>query len=86
LLIVASIYTGFFGPIVSIIAGVAVYAVMEAAFRRRLGVLLLRTTLFLAIIVSLILLANHLTLLLIVAIVGLAVFTLVDNVRDIARG
>ncbi len=85
-LIVVSIYTDFFGPIVSIIAGVAVYAVIEAAFRRRLGALLLRTTLFLAIIASLILVANHITLLLIVAIVGLALFTLVDNVRDIARG
>jgi hypothetical protein len=85
-LIVGSIYTGFFGPIVSIFAGIAVYAVMEAAFRRRLGALLLRTTLVLAIVAAIILVVNHLTLLLVAAIIGLALFTLVDNVRDIARG
>jgi hypothetical protein len=85
-LIVGSIYTGLFGPIVSIFAGIAVYMVMEAAFRRRLGALLLRATLFLAIVASIILVLNHLTLLVVGAIVGLALFTLVDNVRDIARG
>jgi hypothetical protein len=85
-LIVGSAYTGLFGPLVSIIAGVAVYLVVEAAFRRRLGVFLLRTTLFLAIVASIILVANHLTLLIVAGLVGLAALTLLDNVRDIIRG
>jgi hypothetical protein len=85
-LIVGSVYTGLFGPLVSILAGVAVYLVVEAAFRRRLGVFLLRTTLLLAIVASIIIIANHLTLLVIAAIVGLAALTLLDNVRDIIRG
>jgi hypothetical protein len=67
-LIVASWYTGLLGPIVSVIAGIALYLVLEAAFRRRLGVLLLRT------------------LIIVAAIVGLALFTLLDNLRDLGRG
>jgi len=85
-LIVASAYTGLFGPIVSVIVGVGVYTIMEAAFRRRLGVLLLRTTVFLAVVASIILVFNHLAFLVVAAIVGLALFTLADNVRDIAKG
>lgn len=85
-LIVASIYTGLLGPVASIILGLGLYLVVEAAFRRRLGALLLRLTLFLAMIVSVILVVTHLTIIVVAGIVGLALFTLFDNVREISRG
>ena len=85
-IIVGSIYTGLLGPLFSVLLAVVVYAVAEAAFRHRLGVLLLRTTVLLAIVAAVILVWNHLTILAIGGIVGLAVFTLVDNVREIIRG
>ena len=48
LIVVGSLVTGFLGPIASIILGLGVYIVIDAAFRRRLGVLVLRTTMLLA--------------------------------------
>ncbi len=86
IVIVGSIVTGFVGPIASIILGVGLYILIEAAFRRRLGVILLRTTIFLAVIVIIILAYQFATVAVIAAIIGLAVFTLVDNVREIGRG
>jgi hypothetical protein len=85
-LIVGSVYTGLLGPLASVLVGVAVYAVIEAAFRRRLGVLLLRTTLVLAIVATIILVWTHLTFIVVGGIVALALFTLLDNVREISRG
>jgi hypothetical protein len=84
--IVGSLYTGLLGPIASIALGIAIYLVVEAAFRRRLTTLLLRTTLFLAIVAAIILLYHFATIIVVGAIVGLALFTLADNVREISRG
>jgi hypothetical protein len=84
--VVGSLYTGLLGPIASIVVGVAIYAVVEAAFRRRLTTLLLRTTLFLAIVAAIILVYHFATIIVVGAIVGLALFTLADNVREISRG
>ena len=70
---------------VALVAAFAVYAVLEAAFRRRLTTLLLRTTLVLAGIGALILLYQFTTPIVMAAIVGLAALTLFDNVREIRR-
>ena len=86
LIVVGSLVTGFLGPIASIILGLGVYIVIDAAFRRRLGVLILRTTILLAAVASVILFYTFATAVVIALIVGLAVFTLVDNVRDVSRG
>ena len=66
-------------------AAFVVYAVLEAAFRRRLTTLLLRTTLFLAGFGALILLYQFTTPIVMAAIIGLAALTLLDNVREIRR-
>ncbi len=70
---------------VALLLAVAVYAVLEAAFRRRLTTLLLRSTLFLAGIGALIVLYEFVGPIVIAAIIGLAVLTLFDNVREIRR-
>jgi hypothetical protein len=86
LIVVGSLVTGFLGPIASIILALGVYIVVDAAFRRRFGVLVLRTTILLAAVASVILFYTFATAVVIALIVGLAVFTLVDNVRDVSRG
>ena len=86
IVIVGSIVTHFLGAIASIILGIGLYVLIEAAFRRRLGVVLLRTTIFLAVVVSIILAYTFATAVVIAAIIGLALFTLADNVREVSRG
>ena len=66
-------------------AAFVVYAVLEAAFRRRLTTLLLRSTLVLAGIGAQIQLYQFTTPIVLAAIVGLAALTLLDNVREISR-
>ena len=85
IVIVASLVTGTLGPIASIILGLGVYVVIDAAFRRRLGALILRITILLAAVASVILVYTYATALIIALIVGLAVFTLLDNVREVSR-
>ena len=70
---------------VAVVLAFVVYAVLEAAFRRRLTTMLLRTTLLLAGIGALILLYQFTTPLVMAAIIGLAALTLLDNVREIRR-
>jgi len=60
-------------------------AAIDAAFRRRLGSLLLRVTILLAAVASIILVYTYATAVIIALIVGLAAFTLVDNVREVSR-
>ena len=69
----------------AIAAAFAFYAVLEAAFRRRLTTMLLRTALVLAGLGALILLYEFTTPLVMAAIIGLAALTLLDNVREIRR-
>jgi hypothetical protein len=83
--IVASLATRTLGPIASIILGVGLYLVLDAAFRRRLGALMLRVTILLAVVATLILAYTFATAVIIALIVGLAVFTLADNVREVSR-
>jgi hypothetical protein len=69
----------------ALVLAIAVYTVLEAAFRRRLTILLLRATLFLAALGALVLAYQFTGPIVIAAIVGLAILTLFDNVREIRR-
>ena len=69
----------------SLLLSIGIYVVVEAAFRRRLVPLLLRVTLVLAFIGALILAWEFAGPLLIAAVLGLAVLTITDNVRELRR-
>jgi hypothetical protein len=84
--IVAATYFSLLSPIGSVLLGLGIYVGIESAFRRRLGTLMLRTTGLLAIVATGLLLFEYATLVVVAAIVGLAVFTLADNLREITRG
>jgi hypothetical protein len=71
---------------VAVLIAVSVYVVLESAFRRRLGPLLITVTRLLAVIGALILIWEFLGALLILALVGIAALTIADNVRELRRG
>ena len=62
------------------------YAVLEAAFRRRLTLLTLRVELVLAMICAVILVWEGLFLIVIAAVAGLALVVVLDNVRELRWG
>ena len=70
---------------ITVAVGLLAYSILEAAFRRRLSVLLLRATLALAAMGAVILTCEFAAWLLIGALAGLAVLTLADNVQEIRR-
>jgi len=70
---------------IAVAVGVLVYSVLEAAFQRRLTVLVLRATVALAAIGAVILAYEFAALLLVGALAALAVLTLADNVQEIRR-
>jgi hypothetical protein len=80
---VAFVYLGILSPLVTLLVVAAAYAFVEAAFRRRLTLLLLRLTLLLATIGGIVLAVSYASELLVVALVGLAAVILVDNVREL---
>lgn len=80
------VYLGILSPIGTVLVVAAAYAFVEAAFRRRLTILLLRVTLLLAIIGAVVLAVTYATEVLVVALVGLAAVILVDNVRELRGG
>ncbi len=84
--VLALTYTGVMRWWVALIVGVVTYAILEAAFRRRVTLLFLRATLFLAAIGAVILAYEFAGILLIAALGGLAVLTFADNLREIRRG
>jgi hypothetical protein len=57
--------------------------VIESAFRRHLSQLLLRIVVILAFVAFALLVANYMTQIVLIGIVGLAVFLLVDNLREV---
>ena len=63
---------------------VAGFVVVEALFRRRLVDLLLRITVLLAVVGAVILLVTNAALVLVLAVMTVAVITLVDNLSEIA--
>ncbi len=77
------VYFGILPPIGTVLVVAAAYAFVEAAFRRRLTILLLRVTLLLAAIAAVVLAVAYATEVLVVALVGLAAIILVDNVREL---
>ena len=62
------------------------YAVLEAAFRRRLTLLTLRVELVLAMVGAAILVWEGLFLIVIAAVAGLALVVVLDNVARVALG
>jgi hypothetical protein len=71
----------------SLIVGVwLVFAAIEAATRGQLTNFLLTTVIILAIIAGVILVIEFLQLILVLAIVGVVIFMMVDNLRELARG
>jgi hypothetical protein len=62
------------------------YFVLEAAFRRQLINLLLRVALVLALVGAVVLAVDYAGELVILAVLGVALMTLVDNVREIRAG
>ena len=62
------------------------YAVLEAAFRRRLTLLTLRVELVLAMVSAAILVWEGLFLIVIAAVAGLALVVVLDNVRELRWG
>ena len=66
-----------------VVMAVGGYLILEAAFRRQLVTLLLRIALVLALVGAVILVVSYAAELVVLAVVGLAVLTLVDNIREI---
>ncbi len=66
-----------------ILMAIGGYLILEAAFRRQLVTLLLRIALALALVGAVILVVSYAGELVVLAVVGLAVLTLVDNIREI---
>ncbi len=83
--VVVLTYTGVMKWWGALFVGVVTYAILDAAFGRRLTVLFLRSTLFLAAIGALILAYEFAGVLLLGVLAGLAVLTFADNVREIRR-
>ena len=77
------VYFGIVSPIGTVLIVAVAYAVVEAALRRRLTILLLRVTLLLAGIGAIVLAVTYATEVLVVALVGLAAIILLDNVREL---
>ena len=67
----------------AIVVALAGYLVIESAFRRRLTQLVLRIVLVLAVVAIALLVIAYLPEVVISAIVGLALFLLVDNLREV---
>ncbi len=66
-----------------VLLAVGGYVILEAAFRRRLIDLLLRITLVMALIGAVVLAVGYATQIVIAVVIGVAVLTLIDNVREI---
>ena len=71
----------------SLIVGVLlVFGAIEAATRGRLTNFLLTTVIILAIIAGVILVIEFWQLILVLAVFGVVIFMMVDNLRELARG
>jgi hypothetical protein len=79
----ALVWLGFVPWWAAIVLALASYLVIESAFRRHLSQLLLRIVVILAFVAFALLVANYMTQIVLIGIVGLAVFLLVDNLREV---
>jgi len=69
----------------ALVIGVVGYVIIEASFRRRLTMLMLRTSLFLAVVAAAILLWEFRLETVLVGIVAVAVLIFADNIREVIR-
>lgn len=83
--VIAIAYLTDLGAWAAAALAVGVYLVLESAFHRRLLRLLLWVTLGLAIVAAAILAVEFALQLLIAAVVGVAILTIADNVRELRR-
>ena len=67
----------------ALLLAVGGYVAIEAAFRRQLVQLLLRLTVFLAIVAAVVLAIEYLWLIAVLAIGGVALLAIVDNIREL---
>ncbi|HSS36247.1 MAG TPA: hypothetical protein VLR93_08220 [Patescibacteria group bacterium] len=81
--LIALIYVTRLPTWAGILFAVVGYFALEAVFRRRLIDLLLRLTLLMALLGAVILAVSYATQLVVLAIAGVAILTLIDNVREI---
>jgi uncharacterized membrane protein len=81
--LVALLYTAVVPWWGALLIAVGGYVLIEAAFRRRLTQLLLAVTIVLAVVGAILLALVYATELVILAIVAVAVLTLLDNVREL---
>lgn len=80
---IALIYLGILSVLTAVLVVIAAYAFVEAAFRRRLTMLLLRLTLILAVIGTIVLAVTFATEAFVIALIALAVIILLGNVREL---
>ena len=86
LLAVAGLYITKLTPAwVALIIALVAYVLLEAAFRRRLTVILLRATLFLAIVAVVVLVIRFAPEVIVAGVVLLAFVVLTDNLRELRR-
>jgi len=69
----------------ALLVSIGGYIIIEAALRRRLTILLLRTVLVLAVIGAVLLLYDFRMELVLAAVAGLALIVVADNVREISH-
>jgi hypothetical protein len=81
--VVSALYLGWLGPVSTVVVAVAGYVAIEAAIRRRLIDTLLRVTLVLALVGSIVLAIEFLPLILVGGIAGVALLAIVDNLREL---
>ena len=83
-MLLIALWPPFWPPL---IAGVLlVFAAIEAATRCRLTNFLLTTVIILAIIAGVILVIEFWQLIFVLAVAGVVIFMMVDNLRELARG
>jgi hypothetical protein len=83
IVLVVTLYSAWLPIWGALLLAIGGYVAIEAAFRRRLIDLGLRVTLFLAIVGAIVLALTHVSILVVVALGGIAILAIVDNVREL---
>ena len=83
LVVAALVFFNYFPWWGALLVALAGYLFIESALRQRLTQLMLRVVLVLAFISVVLLVWNYHTEVVVLAVVGLALFLLIDNVREV---
>jgi hypothetical protein len=83
IVLVVTLYSAWLPIWGALLLAIGGYVAIEAAFRRRLLDLGLRATVFLATIGAIVLALTHLSIIIVVALGGIALLAIVDNVREL---